>query len=223
GLARIAEPHPGFAVDAIFVAGGAAAVLAVVVLLGLLPAWRAALTAGGAPMLVEPPSSRSRPSKVAAALARASMPPSAVVGARMALESGRGRSAVPVRATILGAALGTVALAAALAFGASLHRLIDTPRLAGWNWSVIVSADDPSAKTRLPDVASHDPRVRATALGAFTGLRIDGAVSADAVAIEPHERSITPSLVAGREPTGMHEIALAARTMRSLHVGIGDE
>src|SRR5438270_9658020 len=84
GLARIAEPHPGFAVDAIFVAGGAAAVLAVVVLLGLLPAWRAALTAGGAPMLVEPPSSRSRPSKVAAALARASMPPSAVVGARMA-------------------------------------------------------------------------------------------------------------------------------------------
>src|SRR5207302_6123397 len=56
-----------------------------------------------------------------------------------------------------------------------------------------------------------------------TGLPINGAVSADAVAIEPHERSITPSLVAGREPTGMHEIALAARTMRSLHVGIGDE
>src|SRR5205807_6219304 len=181
GLARIAEPHPGFAVDAAVVAGGAAAVLAVVVLLGIVPAWRAALTAGGVPMMVEASRSTSRPSKVAAAMARASMPPSAVVGARMALETGRGRSAVPVRATMLGAALGMVALAAAIACAASLHRLIDTPRLAGWNWSVIVSADDPTAKTRLPDVASRDPRVRAAALGTFTGLRIDGTASADAV------------------------------------------
>src|SRR6202043_852216 len=81
----------------------------------------------------------------------------------------------------------------------------------------------PRAATRpLVQPAPADPRVGATALGAFTELKINGRASADALAIEPHKAPITPAIVAGRQPEGPHEIALVGRTMRSLGVGIGD-
>ena len=78
----------------------------------------------------------ARPSAVAAALAGAGVSPHGVVGVRLALEPGRGRTAMPVRATALAAVVAVAALASALTLGASLDHFLRTPRLYGWNWDV---------------------------------------------------------------------------------------
>ncbi len=62
-------------------------------------------------------------------------------GVRMALEPGRGRTAVPVRTTIVGAALAVATVVAALTFASSLDHLVSTPRLYGWSWDVRVETE----------------------------------------------------------------------------------
>src|SRR5439155_5450510 len=81
-------------------------------------------------------SGQARPSVVAEALARPAAAPPVATGVRLALEPGRGRTAVPVRSTIAGAVVGVAALATALAFTASLDHLLGTPRLYGVSFDV---------------------------------------------------------------------------------------
>ena len=64
----------------------------------------------------------------------AGLPPSMATGIGFALERGRGRGAVPVRSSILGASFGVSAVVAALLFAASLDRLTSTPLFYGWTW-----------------------------------------------------------------------------------------
>src|SRR5439155_1351082 len=119
-------------------------------LFAILAAWRGArtirLVSGAAPEGAE------RPSRVADRLGQAGLPPSTVVGVRMALEPGRGATAVPVRTTLVSAVMAVAVLVGTLSFGASLGRLATRPLLQGWNWDVSVGnphSDDVSA-TAIP-------------------------------------------------------------------------
>jgi putative ABC transport system permease protein len=228
GLARIAEPHPGFAVDAVVVAAGAAAIAVLVVLVGAVPVWRAA-RAGGTGLGVLEPGAR-RPSALAELLARLGRAPSAVTGVRMALEPGRGRTAVPVRTTMLGTTLGLFALAGALTFGASLQHLTTTPALSGWNWDALVGIDlDNQAPPAVAQASqrkviaflSHDPRVESYAVGALPEVYVNGN-GVLGIAMESKKGSVTPSLAEGSLPSSPDEIALGSETLRSAGVGIGD-
>ncbi|HEX9410231.1 MAG TPA: FtsX-like permease family protein, partial [Actinomycetota bacterium] len=123
GLARIAEPRPGFWVDGWALAPGAGAVLAAVVILAVLPAWRTvrlASVASGA----STPLGDVYPSFVAGTISRAGAPATMVMGVRMALEPGRGRTAVPVRTTLLGVTIAVSVMVGAFGFAASLDRLL---------------------------------------------------------------------------------------------------
>jgi ABC-type lipoprotein release transport system permease subunit len=228
GLARIAEPHPGFAVDGLVVAVGAAGIAVLVVLVGAIPVWRAALARGSALGVIEP--AARRPSAVAGWLTRLGRAPSAVTGVRMALEPGRGRTAVPVRTTIFGTTLGLFALAAALSFGASLHHLTSTPSLTGWNWDSLVGIDlneqapiaqSAAANRELLRRLDRDPRVEAYAVGTFPEIRV-GSTHLLAIALDSRKGSVTPSLAEGRLPAAPDEVALGTETMRNAGVGIGD-
>src|SRR5439155_13323016 len=73
-------------------------------------------------------------------IARSGLPASASTGVRMALVSGRGTSAVPVRTVQAGAFISMIALAAAYTFGASCNRTVSTPRLYGQRWDAIIDA-----------------------------------------------------------------------------------
>ena len=89
-------------------------------------------------------------------LSRAGLPPSRVAGVRMALEPGRGRTAVPVRTTLLAAVVGVAAVAAALTITASADRLLGTPRLYGHNWDAVIgNGTDPNSSdaVRRPSAA----------------------------------------------------------------------
>jgi hypothetical protein len=137
GLARRAELDPGVAVDPPVLTWGALAIVAVVGLCAVVAAWSASRSPITTLGVVEP--SRARPpSRLAGALAAAGLPATAVVGARLALEPGRGRTAVPVRAAIAGAAAAVCALTMAAVLVASLTWLVGVPATRGWTWDVSV-------------------------------------------------------------------------------------
>jgi hypothetical protein len=148
--------------------------------------------------------------------------PAAGVGAHFAIEPGRGADAVPLRSTVFGAVVALVALVGALVFGASLHHLLGTPRLYGWNWDVTMEGEGwPVTQGPLPRFL-RDDRVRAVAITA-SGLQIDvDRENADVIVADRVKGDISPVLLEGRAPTGPHDVLLGAVTLRRLGKHVGD-
>src|SRR5205823_11142900 len=118
GPARLAEPDPGVNADPLVLAAGAAAIVALLVALAAWPAWRLAFTGAGGS---DRSATTGRRSRLAAWLAGgAGLPVTVAAGVRLALEPGRGRTAVPVRAALAGTALSVLAVTTAFTFGANL-------------------------------------------------------------------------------------------------------
>ncbi len=225
-LARLAEPHPGMSFDTAVLAGGAGILVALTLLVGVLPAWRAARVRGGLFGSVELAGS-GRPSAVATWFARTGMPPTAVAGVRMAVEPGRGRMATPVRSAVMGAALSVAAVAAALTVGASFQHLVDTPRLYGRTWDIDTGNPfaGPAATAAVRAGLVRDPAVRGlSAASVREFLRIgegDGA-RVNAWAFQEIRGHIHPAVAEGRWPRSPQEIALGGKTLRAIGAGIGD-
>ena len=211
--ARKAEPDPGVEVNVALLGVGALAVVLFVLVVGVVTAGRVARTAGSSPS--------GRPSRAVAALARWQAPPTVLSGVRMALEPGRGRTAVPVRSTVVGTAVGVAAIAGMLVFTGSIGRLFDRPVLYGWNWDVqIGSAFSPGLADVAEDLAA-DPAVVDTALAGQSRLQIDR-LRVDTLGLDPLGGDIRPTVVEGRAPQGPDEILLGTRTLRELDRSIGD-
>src|SRR5439155_18377549 len=101
GAARVAEPDPGFAVNVALLAAGFGAIVVALLAVAALPAWQVA-SARGSSLGTADVRGAGRPSRLSAGATRAGAPPSAAAGIRMALEPGRGRTAVPVRSAVVG-------------------------------------------------------------------------------------------------------------------------
>jgi hypothetical protein len=214
GLARIAEPDPGFAVDGVPLVLGAALVALFTVLASTIPAWTGA---GTATRGERPAPGRRRSPPLPHALSRAWYSPAAATGVRMALQPGRGRTAVPVRSAIFGATLGVAALTASLVLAASLGHLLKTPRLSGFTWDAFVSVEG-----GLPKAAAAlraDPKIAGYTRGGFTGVRI-GQLRVMALVLGGPGPA-RPVITAGVAPTASDEVALGAATMRAAHTAIG--
>ena len=140
----------------------------------------------------------------------------------MALEPGRGRSAVPVRSTILTATLGVATMASVLGFSTSLRDLFNDPQRYGWNWDIQVGdAFSPALDDEAARLNSH-PAVTAASIGTTDRLQI-GSLLVDVLAVEGLRGSIEPTVVQGRAPSRPGEILLGVRTLRELHLKVGDE
>jgi hypothetical protein len=222
GLARRAELDPGVAVDLTVLAPGALAVVGLVAASSAVGAWRASRGGSGAPLGVVEPAGPRRPSWVADALAAAGLPPTVVTGVRLALEPGRGRTAVPVRAAIVGAAAAVFAVTAAGVFGASLARLLTTPAAYGWTWDVSVGnfASSPEVR-RAAQVLNATPGVDAYAAVFTGGVLVDGN-NVEVLALESGKDVIPLRVLEGREPARPGEIAFGTATLRTLGKHLGD-
>ena len=215
GLARIAEPDPGFAVDALPLVLGVASVLLLTILAAALPAWTAARTATTRSASLE--ADRHRPSALTGVLGRVWRSPAAAVGVRMALESGRGQTAVPVRSAIFGATLSITALTASLVFATSLSHLLDTPGLSGFTWDAFVAVEGQQQQAAAAFRA--DPKLAGYTRGGFTNVRIG---SAELIALTlDGSGPARPVIADGAAPAADDEIALGASTMRAAHAAIG--
>ena len=214
GLARIAEPDPGVAVDALPLLLGVLSVLFFTILAAVVPAWNAARTATTGAGSLE--ADRQRPSALAGVLGRLWRSPAAAVGVRMALEPGRGRTAVPVRSAIFSATLGVAALTASLLFATSLGHLLATPRLSGYTWDVFVAVDQ---QAKAAAALRADPKVAGYTRGGFTNVRIGG-LSLMALTLDG-SGPVRPVITEGAAPAADDEIALGAATVRATHAAIG--
>ena len=222
GVARRAELDPGLAVDLPVLAAGAVAVVAGVLACAALAGWRAGRDRGGGLDSGELPA-RGRRSRVAASLGAAGLPPAAVIGTRLALEPGRGRTAVPVRSAIVAAAGAVCALTMAVTFGASLLRLVGDPLAYGITWDLRVgNFADPEGPERAARKLAANPAVAAYAGGVSGSGSLTDGHSVPLLSFAPGKGSIGPAVVEGREPAQPGEAALGAATMRLLGKGIGD-
>jgi hypothetical protein len=221
GVARRAEVDPGAAADWPVLLAGGLAMLTLVLVGAALPAWRAARTRGDAFGLVGGAIPR-RPSPVVGALASSGAPPTAVSGVRMALEPGRGRTAVPVRVAMAGATAAVCAVVAAGGFGVSLARLAGTPVAYGVTWDVAVGGiTSPTAAAATAGRLLANPRIAAVAGMLGMDVTIDGR-PLTVLAIEERKGSLPPAVIEGREPLRPEEIALGSTTLKRLGRRIGD-
>ncbi len=153
------------------------------------------------------------------------VPVSAAVGMTFALESGRGRSSVPVRSTLAAATIGLAALTAAVVFSASLGHLLATPALYGVTWDAIMSTNTTDGSSVVPAASSlrHDRSLSAVSQG-YTAIpaKVNG-VSADAMAVEAVKGApLQPVVTTGRLPVADDEILMGAESLRRAGAHVGD-
>ncbi len=221
GPARVAEPNPGISFDPAVAVVGFGTIVLTLLAVALWAAWRTTRTIGMA-------ASSSRdftrpPSRIVDFLAGAGLHPSAVTGLRMAVEQGRGRSAVPVRGAIAGMTLAVAAIIAVSIFSANLSRLISTPSLYGDTWSFALDNQfNSQSRQDVLHLLHEVPGIRSAAGGTYGDDTTLNGQAVPTVGINPLVGSVFPTIVRGRAPRGPREVALGATTMRQLNVGIGN-
>ncbi len=220
GVARSADPHAGILVDGALLALGASVLVLLVVLVCLYPAWRhASARDTGRP---------AHRSGIGAGLLGSGLPVSAITGIRFAIEPGRGRTAVPVRSTLLGAVTAVAVVAGVLTFSGSLNHLLDTPRLYGSDWDAVVTgdtsaADDSGAALLEPTSAAlaASSQVEGYAAAGSGAVTLSG-TEVPAVGFAQGDRPVRLTLVEGRAPATSDEVVLGSATMRDLGLTVGD-
>ncbi len=217
GGASYQEPHPGISVDWLILGSGW--ILApVLVAAGSAAAAALALTARRRQAV-------ARRSAVAVAAASAGFGVPVVVGARFALEPGRGRSAVPVRPALLGAVAGVLGVLAAFTFSAGVSDAAANPARFGQTWQLgaflgVGGQDFGPARQVLRAVAA-DPDVTGVD-DALVGGAQSGQVSVESFTYAPVAGKHVPAvLTAGRMPAAPDEVVLAPTTASELHAATG--
>jgi len=206
---------------------GAAAILVAIVALMVIPARRA--TSAG------PRAMASTPSRVASGFAASGMSAASVAGARLALERGRGRTAVPVVSSLAIVAVGIGSFVAASTFAVNLAGVTHRSELWGKTWNDVISTqndafnDDPDAQRRYTMEAraalSQDPDVLAAASidsGAPTIVYgphdPNNGLGITAMSIDNVKGSLDPPIVEGHAPSDPHEIVLGPRLIKALGI-----
>jgi hypothetical protein len=216
GAASLAEPSPGISADWLVLGTGWAASVLLVLAATAAIAWTA-MRAG--------PAVLARRSPAVAAGARAGLPVPVIVGARFALEPGRGRAAVPVRPAIAGAVAGVLGVLAALTFSAGISDAARNPARFGQTWQLTTFYGADGQDFAPAGAASRAAAADRDVTG-FLDVRIAGA-QAGRVSIESFTytsvdgKRIPMVLTAGRMPASPGEIALAPTTARELGATVG--
>jgi hypothetical protein len=144
------------------------------------------------------------------------------VGVRLAVEPGRGRTAVPVRSALAGTVLSVLAVTAALTFGANLLHLVNSPPLYGERWDAAI---DVQFATISPAAAEHQfghlPGIAGWTYGQHGIIAIAGHVTPAIGLAAGKGPLLSPTLLQGRPPDNENEIVLGTSTLRQIgrHVG----
>ncbi|MGA8678847.1 MAG: ABC transporter permease [Acidimicrobiales bacterium] len=216
GPVRQVDPSPGFAFDWTVMAIGFGGLVTLLGGLAVALAHRRATRYGERDEPVQ------RASSVVNAATRAGLPAPAIAGLRFALERGRRRAAVPVRAVLVGAALAVAVVVATVTFGSGLSTLNSHPALYGWNWSYAITS--PGSENDVPPVVGHlldhDPYVAAWTGFNFANAQIDGQTVP--VMLGSPRATIGPPILSGHSLEATNQIVLGSATLAALHKRIGD-
>jgi ABC-type lipoprotein release transport system permease subunit len=213
GLARRAEPNLGLSFDAVTLGVGALALVSALLATTALSGRRLTRSSGPGAGAAEPASLRR--STGAAVAERAGSSPPTLFGITMALEPGRGRTAVPVRPALIGAVAGVAGVVAALTFGSSLGHFVDTPSAYGFNWHL-----SPDLFDDQPEQLAARSEVEDVGLLLFRQTTVEGE-DIDGMAVLPVKGNPSLTVLDGRMPRTTGEIALGPKTMEQLDARIG--
>ena len=218
GKMHVVEVSPGFDFDGLVLGVGA---LLLVLALGAatwIIAWRTTPRRQSADSTVS-----RRTSKVVGLAQRVGLPATGVVGLRLAVEPGHGRTAVPVRSVMSGVAIAVLALVAALTFGSSLTALVATPRLYGWAWDATLLDGGGYGEIhadKAQSVFRGDANIAAFAGGYFGTDDLDG-TSTPLLGVTPGA-TVHPPILKGRSVARSNETVVGSRTLSQLHKHVGD-
>ena len=220
GAARLAEPDPGVSADWLVLSAGAAVIVVLLVARTLWPAWRLASVRGTAAR----EAAAGRRSRLAGWLAGAGAPVTMTAGARLAMEPGGGRTAVPVRAALAGTTLSVLAVTAAFTFGANLLHLVHTPRLYGQAWDAAIDLQfSPILPSQAQGLFGTIPGITGWSYGDHGIIGINGHL-VPAIGLTPGRGPlISPTLLAGHPPRTGREIVLGSSTLGDLGLHVGQE
>jgi FtsX-like permease family len=161
------------------------------------------------------------PATARAAVA-ARLPAPGVEGLRLALEPGRGRTAVPVRSVLAGAVLAMTVVSATLTFGASLTTLVSHPALYGWNFDYALYAVQgwgPVPIRWAGPLLARDRLVAATTGVYFATIQIDGQTVPAMLA--PTHPAVAPQVLSGHGLDSSKDVVLGPATLAALHQRVG--
>jgi hypothetical protein len=217
GIAAYQEPHPGISADWLILGPGWL-LAPVLVTAGAATAAALALTARRRRAV-------PRRSAVAAAAAAAGFSVPVVVGARFALEPGRGRAAVPVRPALLGAVAGVLGVLAAFTFAAGVSDAAANPARFGQTWQLDtflgLSGQDFGPARQVLRAAAGDPDVTGVD-DALVGSAQSGQVSVESFTYDAVAGKRVPVvLTGGRMPAAAGEIVLASTTASEMGATTG--
>jgi FtsX-like permease family len=219
GPARLADPQPGAEVN-LAILGVGFATIALLPLAVLVPAASRAAGRVQGPLRVAEPAAPARASRLGRALTRVGSVTGSI-GARMAFEPGRGRTAVPVRSALVGTTVAIAAVVAAVVFGTSLLMLVGTPHRYGQNWNQELNLGFAGVTAGFgAKILSAESAISAYAAGDYGQLSVNGKIVA-AIGISPVGGQGYYTLLAGRYPSAPDQIVLGAQTLRAVGRRLG--
>ena len=211
GVARRAEPDPGFLVDWWVVSLGFVAVAAVVVGSAALSGWPLAHGRRS-------PRGPMAPSAATAAALRLGAGPVAATGVRLAFD--RRPPSLPVRSALGGVTVAVVGMTAVLIFSASLDELVSSSDRWGYPWDLMLNftssdidgaADEAAGDDALAAVARWD-----------SGFSYVNGEGVRAFGLTPLRGDVGFSLRSGHQPADVDEIVIGPATAERLGVTVGD-
>jgi ABC-type antimicrobial peptide transport system permease subunit len=220
GSAGYLEPDPGLSFDPLVLP------LAAVVVV-LLTAAGAALSARTA-LDVARRDTGSRQSVIAGAVRRAGFGIPVLIGTRFALESGRGRTAVPVRPALLGSVVGVLGVVAAFTFSHGVSDASANPErfgqtfqygvYMGFNGQTFGPAPEiTEVVAAQPEVTGVDDSRTAVATGPDTSL------SVSLWEYQTGPKPVSAVITEGRMARTADEVVLAPKTLTALDKRVGDK
>lgn len=209
GFVRRIEPHPGVRAEPVFLAAGAAGIVAALLVWTL------------AALLVARPSAGERPSAVVERFASRFRSSALSTGIRFAFtRSRRDRGSV---GTALAGMVGSTALVVgAVVFGSSLGRLLSDGARYGYNFDLYFGTGADAVPDAVRADLEDDPDVDALMLYGTASARVDGD-TLGLVALEPVRGELAPTMLAGRVPSAGDEVALGRLAAGALGVAVGDD
>jgi hypothetical protein len=216
GSAADVEPDPGIDVDVLVLGGGTLLILVLMATIAVASASAALRSTRG--------TRPARSSQVADLVRGSRLPVSMAVGTRFALESGRGRSAVPTRSALLGAVIGVAGVVGVLVFDGGIDDAISNPERIGQTSQAnsfvgFGGVDyDPKGQVRkvIEDLGYVDQ-----VLDTHVQVASDpeGTTS---INIYSHDGEFPTVVLRGRMPETADEVALAPKSLETLGADVGD-
>jgi hypothetical protein len=218
GPARSVSPDKGIAIDWTVIGFGVLLLIVAMLAIVLILAVR------GAPHRTARRLPPARPATSSVSMASAfGLPATGIIGARMALEPGRGRTSVPVRSALIATTLAVLLVIANLVFGSSLSTLVSSPALYGWNWDYMfnpIGGNGGDVPPQVLHALQRDHNVESYTSVDYSNAELDGQ-NIPFLFIGTPDR-VQPPILSGHGIQAKHQIVLGAATMAQLHKHVGD-